>query len=226
MIQELMHVGFSEKEAKIYILLVQKGELSAVKISSELNYHRRTVYDILDSLFHRGYILRKKVENKEIFSAIEAEVIAKEAYEHYLDFKKILPKLQAKEQEELKVNIISGTMAIKILVEKLLPEKGELLVMGKGGYTIEQLGDSIYQYYGKLQEVNWRMIQTKGYTNTKFKPKQLRYYPEELETGFIVFSNMVYLFPKEKDLRLIEITNMPFANTFRIYFESMWKHLK
>ena len=226
MIEELINLGFSDKEARIYFLLCQFGELSAPKIAKELNMHRRTVYDLLDNLFNKGFISKKQINNKEVFSAVDSNIIAKEFYYKYISFKKAASNIKPK-KSNLSINVLKGNIAVKIIVENALKFKDEMLMLGRGGYTIEQLGDAIYQYIPRTKQLNWRMLQTVDYKKYKidFAPKELRFLPQNMsfETGFLTFKDRVYLFSNDSDLVVIEITNLAFANTFRNYFEIIWQ---
>ena len=228
MIEEFKKIGFQDKEAQLYILLIEKGELSAPKIAEILNLHRRTVYDILNKLIKNSYVSSKKINNKEVYSATDPKTIVRETYDNYLNFKKVISKLKTKEKNELRLNILQGHKAIKILVNNWLRSKEEASIIGRGGETIEQLKDSIYQYIPKTKQLKWKMIQKIEYKERYkglFKPDEIRFLTENinLETGFMVFSNRVYLFSKEKEIKLIEIIDENFAKTFKTYFEIIWK---
>lgn len=229
MIKELQDIGFSEKEAKIYILLAQQRELSAPKIAFFLNIDRRTVYDLLNSLFQKGWISRKRVQNREVFSIINASIIAEEFNEKLKNFEKIIPELKIKEKTDYpQINVLYGLKAIQTIVNQALKCKGEILLMGRGGYLIKQLGESKYQYISKLNKLNWKMIQTEDYKNKEFKPKEIRYLPKRIkfDTAFLTFSDKVYLFSKYEEIFLIEIINKAFAETFKEYFKLLWKIAK
>jgi len=167
---------------------------------------------------------RKKVQGTDNFSVIDASLIAKEYYNKYLHFKKIVPNLKKRTKEKTEVNVLFGKKAIETLVTNALREKGEIVLLGRGGYLIEQLGEAKHQYISKLKELDWKMIQTKDYKNKEFKPKEIRYLPEgsNIDTAFLTFSNKVYLFSKQKEIFIIEITDKSFANTFKTYFELFW----
>jgi sugar-specific transcriptional regulator TrmB len=225
MIEELMNVGFTKNEAKVYSLLSKEGDLSAPKIANILNIDRRTVYDTLNHLLKKGKVSKRSIQNKDVYSSTDIELINKEIYENYLDFKKIIPELKKSEKEKSKVNILLGLNAIKILVNKALEEKDEILLLGRGGYLAEQLKNSKYQYVPKLAKLNWRMIQTSDYSNNFFKPKSIRFLPENVtfETAFLTFSDKVYLFSKSEEIMLIEIIDKNFSKTFKEYFNIFWK---
>ncbi len=232
MIKEMQDLGFTEKEAQIYMILAREKELSAPKIALLLNIDRRTVYDVINSLFHKGYISRKKVQGKEIFSAINPELIVEEfsgkvenLRKGIAVFKKETNKLHRGYQE---VNILYGIRAIRLLINNALNSKSEILFMGRGGYLLEQMGESKNQFIHQLNSLNWKMIQTDDYRKIhkkrEFIPQEIKYIPENINLGvaYIVFDNKLYFFTKKKDIQVIEIIDKEFADTFKTYFNLLW----
>jgi len=235
MIAELEDLGFTRKEAQIYEILVKEKELSAPKIASLLGIDRRTVYDVINLLFRKGYVSSKKVQGKEIFSAIHPKYIAEDFSVKIDCLKKIIPLLtKQKVADEFyqEVNILYGKRAIQILVDNAIKSKSEILLMGRGGYLLEQLEESKNQFILKLNSLNWKMIQTKKYKEihkkSGFIPKEIRYLSDEtsLDVAFIVFDNKLYFFTKKKEIQLIEIIDKGFADTFKAYFRLLWKIAK
>ncbi|PIN93683.1 hypothetical protein COU54_02245 [Candidatus Pacearchaeota archaeon CG10_big_fil_rev_8_21_14_0_10_31_24] len=235
MIKELENFGFTEKEARIYVILTSERELSAPKIASLLNIDRRTVYDAINFLFHKGYISRKKVQGREIFSALHPDYIVKDFSDRIENFKKIIPVLlKPKETENLyqEINILYGLKAINLLITRAIKSKSEVFLMGRGGYLLEQLGKSKSQFIPKLNSLNWKMIQTNDYRKVHkkrdFIPKEIRYLPEniKLDIAYIVFDNNLYFFTKKKEIQLVEIIDKGFAQTFKTYFNLLWNIAK
>ncbi|MEK6792429.1 MAG: helix-turn-helix domain-containing protein [Nanoarchaeota archaeon] len=235
MIKELENIGFSEKEAQIYTALVRHREISAPKIALILNIDRRTVYDVINSLFHKGYVSRKKVQSKEVFSAVNPEIILDEFTEKIADLRSAIPLFNKeinKSEEYQEINVLYGVKAISLLINKALKSKSEVFMMGRGGYLLEQLGESKHQFVSKLNSLNWKMIQThdyKKYSNkSDFVPKEIRYLPDNVKFGvaYIVFDDKLYFFTKKKEIMLIEIVDDKFADTFKAYFSLFWKVAK
>lgn len=54
--QILMQNGLNEKEAKVYIAVLEGGEISVSHIAQKAHLKRTTVYDILESLKERGIL--------------------------------------------------------------------------------------------------------------------------------------------------------------------------
>lgn len=227
MIKEFKEIGFSEKEAKIYLLLVKDGELSAPKIAKTLGIERRTVYDIIETLFKKGWVSKKQIHNNHIYSITNPELIEDDIYEKYKSFKKIVPRLKnlKKDKTYPSINILYGKNAVKTLMLNLFKTKKNVSLMGRGGYLLEQLGDSKFQYIPKLKKLKLRMIQTKEFKDKLFELGQIRYFPKgaKFDTAFLTFSDYVYLFAKYEDIVLIEIKDKNFAKTYKTYFEYFWK---
>ena len=236
MVKELEELGFSEKEAKIYILLAREREVSAPKIATLLDIDRRTVYDTINALFHKGYVSRKKIQGKEVFSAVNPEIIIDNFKDKIENFKKIIPELlkpREKENERYQeINILYGIRAVESLLNNALKSKSEILLMGRGGYLLEQLRESKHQFIPKLNSLNWKMIQTNYYKKhskkEEFIPKEIRYLPDniKLDVAYIVFDNKLYFFTKKKEIMLIEIIDKAFSDTFRTYFKLLWNIAK
>lgn len=235
MIKELENIGFTEKEAQIYTALIKGRELSAPKIALLLNIDRRTVYDVINSLFHKGYVSRKKVQGKEVFSAVNPEIILDELTDKIENLKNAIPLFKKeinKSEDYQEINVLYGVKAISLLVNNALKSKSEVLMMGRGGYLLEQLGESKHQFVSKLNSLNWKMIQThdyKKYSNkSDFVPKEVRYLPDNIkfDVAYIVFDDKLYFFTKKKEIMLIEIVDNKFADTFKAYFSLFWNAAK
>jgi sugar-specific transcriptional regulator TrmB len=56
LINQLKKIGFSEKEALIYLQLVHAGGQSASTLAKKTRINRTTMYDILENLKSRGLI--------------------------------------------------------------------------------------------------------------------------------------------------------------------------
>jgi HTH-type transcriptional regulator, sugar sensing transcriptional regulator len=53
---ELVHLGFSSTEARIYLCLIGAGEMTGYQIGKELSLARSSVYPALDALYARGAV--------------------------------------------------------------------------------------------------------------------------------------------------------------------------
>lgn len=73
----LIGIGLSEKEASVYIALLELGRGTVSAISRRANINRTTGYDILDSLSTKGLVSISGKEPKQEYSAESPENLSK-----------------------------------------------------------------------------------------------------------------------------------------------------
>ena len=232
--EELINIGFNKREAEIYLALLSFGTTAASTLSKELSLDRRTIYDNLDIMAKKGFIIKTKIKNILHYESINPEDLKEDFKQKFKDYEKILPKLNELKQKEVKseYKIWFGVPAVTRIINNAFKTNEEILLMGRGGYLIDQLKESRYQYIPKLKKLNWKMIQTGDYKKNlhkqEFIPRKIKYLPSDLNlnTAFIVFEDKVYLFTKKQEIEIMEIISKPFANTFKTYFNLFWKLAK
>ena len=75
--ESLKEFGFSERESKVYIALLELGETTTGKISKMTRLNSSKIYDILERLIDKGlvsYVLKNKIK---YFNALEPQNILK-----------------------------------------------------------------------------------------------------------------------------------------------------
>jgi sugar-specific transcriptional regulator TrmB len=96
LLQDLEKLGLSDKEAKVFIGLLEGGEMSAIALSRNLNLHRQYIYTALASLKARGLVVQLGTERskwraqspRKLMSVAEEQTIrAQRAVEHLLALK-------------------------------------------------------------------------------------------------------------------------------------------
>jgi sugar-specific transcriptional regulator TrmB len=90
--KELQAVGFSEKQAKVYVACLELGPSPVQKIAQRAGLVRPTAYVIVDELKGRGLIQEVVMKKKKMFSAVDPEnvfaLLRKEQTEHESKIKK------------------------------------------------------------------------------------------------------------------------------------------
>jgi len=76
---QLQNAGFSEKEAKIYLFLVENNGASVHEITSHTQLHRTTIYTVLLSLSIKGIITEIKKGKKKFFVPEHPQVLERVA---------------------------------------------------------------------------------------------------------------------------------------------------
>ncbi len=91
--KELQQLNFDEKEADIYLALLELGEANIEQIAKKSSIKRTTVYHVIESLKEKGYIEMSKVGKKTLYYALNPKKIGETLEEKKLVFEKIMPGL-------------------------------------------------------------------------------------------------------------------------------------
>lgn len=233
-INTLKEIGLEDNEAEIYIILLENGQSSANFISKKTNLHRRTIYDTLDRLSQKNLASGIRKDGVKIFRALNPKRLKQDLKQKQNNLKKIMPdisKLYKEKKYPAGISIHTGKNSVKPMVEDAMKSKKEILMMGRGGKTMDVLQKSAYQYFGKLATTKWRMIQKriKG-LNKKiggFRGGETRYLDSKhFYSAFCVAGNNVYIYLPDKEHTIIRIHNKKTAITYKTYFEILWKIAK
>jgi HTH-type transcriptional regulator, sugar sensing transcriptional regulator len=107
LIQNLSNVGIPEKEARVYIALLQLGKASAYSISERSGLKKATTYVILDELIKKGLVTKIPRVKKQQYIAKPPEEFFAAAEERLKQAKKALPELiTMAESEKVKVQTL------------------------------------------------------------------------------------------------------------------------
>jgi sugar-specific transcriptional regulator TrmB len=66
-IQQLIDIGFTENQAKVYFSLFKKPGSSAGEISKETSLDRSFVYTVIESLIKKGLVYSSLIKNRRVF---------------------------------------------------------------------------------------------------------------------------------------------------------------
>jgi HTH-type transcriptional regulator, sugar sensing transcriptional regulator len=93
--RQLDQFGLSEKEARVYLAVLQLGESSVQVIAAKAEIHRVSTYDILDSLIEKGFVRKLKRGSKTVLSVVEPEATMADIRRKSDLFASLLPELNA-----------------------------------------------------------------------------------------------------------------------------------
>ncbi|PIR04575.1 MAG: hypothetical protein COV59_00415 [Candidatus Magasanikbacteria bacterium CG11_big_fil_rev_8_21_14_0_20_39_34] len=116
MIQEtLKHLGLSEKEIQIYLVVLQYGSIGATKISKNTQINRTTVYSVLKEL------VAKKLITEDLASPI-AKFVARPPESIEIQIKREEEKLKTKKQWAMRAvrELTTLTQSTKYSVPKIV----------------------------------------------------------------------------------------------------------
>ncbi len=93
MLQDLIKLGFSEGEAKVYMAALELGETSVARIAGKAKLERTTVYGFIESLKKRGYLTVSMQGKKTVYSANNPKRLKSEQEEKNKLIESVLPEL-------------------------------------------------------------------------------------------------------------------------------------
>ncbi len=91
--KELKKLNFDEKEADVYLALLELGEANIEQIAKKSGVKRTTVYYVIDTLKEKGYIEMSKSGKKILYYALNPKKIGESLEEKKRIFEKIMPGL-------------------------------------------------------------------------------------------------------------------------------------
>lgn len=201
LITDLIDLGLSPQEAKVYLALVELGSSYVSLIAKKSKINRVGCYHTLNKLVKRGLINSFEKENIKFFSAENPKNIVNKQTELLKKAEKILPELlslKSSSQYSPKIKYYEGINGIKNIFEDTLLTKDELL-----GYTnLEDLPKVIPEDFLKDY--------AKRKTTLRIKTRML----SPISTHGLKYLKTYY--PKNFDDNLVEIL---FVNRKQFMFE-------
>lgn len=247
-IKLLTPFGLSEQEAKIYLLLVRKGVLSALTISREIHMARTKVYRILDKLLAKNLVtvrLDDMGKKFEVGSYKELEFLVAEKETEAAKLKNDLPMvfnqlavLAGHGSGESKVLYYTGIEGLKQITWNSLRTKEVLRIFERS--SMNEFMDK--NYAEKMRE---RFVENDVHTHQLTNLKHMEAYtknaehvkrtevrhldPAEMEVVFemLVYNDVVAIYNfTDEDKFGVEIYNDKLAKMQKQLFDYIWKKAK
>ena len=231
--ESLEKAGLTRVESKVYLTLIDLGPSLAGQISKKSGIHRRTIYDALDRLAEKGLISYIVKNNRKYFEAANPERIVDLMKEKEAEVRNSLPGLMdlfTKTKIKEETLFYKGKDGLKTAFEDQIQEGREILVLGASAEAREILSFYLHWYNQRRKEKKIRLriiadISTKGKMHAPLS--EFRYLPNLGLASMNIYADKVaiILWSKEKPVAII-IKNPEIANSYRIFFEHMWKTAK
>ena len=221
----------TDNEIKVYLALINFGPCLAGLISRKTGLHRRTVYDLTDTLIKKGFIGYIKQNNRRLFSASNPGRIIEILREKESLLLPVVEKLKekyssVKEKEE--TIFYKGKEGIKAVFEEQLNSK-EVLILGASSKAYETLQFYFHWYDKKRKEkkIKARII-AQDKAIKRLPLSEIRYLPEKYSSPMAIniYGDKVAIILWAKQPVAIIIKQKDIAEGYRNYFELLWKIAK
>ncbi|MDD3175600.1 MAG: helix-turn-helix domain-containing protein [Candidatus Nanoarchaeia archaeon] len=232
-LERLKEADLTGNEAKVYYELLKKGELVANQLAKNLSLDRNLTYSVLNKLIDKGQVSYIIKNNKKYFSITKSENLLNSLKTKELLVKELiedLNKIHIVEESEQEIVVLEGKDGLRTLLNLVIKEK-EFCAFASTGWAYYQL----YEMPRVAKEFITKKVNVRLIGHTKLKKTEAfklpnakyRYVDVESKSPTSIFGDYVsiHLTTREKPL-IILIKNKDIAETYRNYFEFMWKFAK
>lgn len=228
---DLRDAGLTENETKVYTALIDLGPSLAGKISRKTGLHRRTVYDVTETLIQKGLISYILENNRRVFTAANPKQILYLLEEKKNSLNPLVEMLQSKfntTRKKEQTNFYRGKNGLKMVFENQL-NYPEILILGATREAYEAMPYYFKWFNERRKErkvklriiTSDRNIQPKMLAETKYLPKE---YADHMVINIYGDSVAMILWSKKPFALVVE--QEEFARGYKKYFELMWKIAK
>ena len=242
---ELVKIGLTKGEAKVYISLIELGSCTVGPIVKKSGVAYSNIYEILERLKNKGlasFIIRGK---RRYFQAARPENLSDYLEKRENDIKaqkeilsKMLPALNSLHQikPEQEAEIFVGFKGLKAAYLKIAADyKGEewlFFYIHREGYSKESdvFFRNMSRWFRKLSSLSARGICNEEYRKSKYIQNatfmKIRYVNFPIPGTIDICRNKILLVSWSVRPVAFLITSQEVADTMREYFESVWKAAK
>lgn len=244
----LKSLGLNEKQQKLYIHLLEKGELSASQLGQNLGEQRTNIYLLLDSLINMGLVEKDESVAVTRFKVTSPDKLQeamltkqKQLAMYSSQMKKDLPELLGLfhlNTAHEGMAYFEGIKGYEAALEDMIKSKNEVCVFG--ATNIEAVRPDAWSILlRKLQKrglakVETRIIFEESLRNSPDlsvktseilkKSMQVRFWGKSLFDGEIaIYGNTVVLTTYDEKLTSIVLKNRALATTFQSIFNAAWE---
>lgn len=247
LISTLSPFGLSEEEAAIYLLLLDKGDSSALKISREIHIARTKVYRLLDKLISKQLVIQKLDDAGFKFQAANPESIRQLVLQKEVEVKSLrqelpfvlsqLHSISPKGKEKSKVLYYTGKEGLAQVTYNSLRTKGILRTIevssGMDYFLDEEYSEKLRGMFLENKIHTRQLSNIKEFKNwtklTEFvKYCELRYIPpQQLKPTFetLIYNNVYVLYQcVGEEIFCVEIYNEHLATMQKQIHDFLWEH--
>lgn len=234
----LQHLGLNEKQAKVYLALLQMGKGSVPAISVKAGTKRPTTYLLLEELRMKGLVTLLPRSGKVLYTPNSPEQLLEEQREKQQLIKANMPELMAMfntKKEKPKVTYYQGEGSVVKLYDEIFKEKeiafyGSIGSISPGVYKqIEKLLPRIEKDGMAVREILQSDEKSIEFAkNTVSETHKVKLVSEQfkLPTDNMIFGNKVAIITYKDEPMAVVIESSDVVETYKSMFEMVWNSIK
>jgi len=240
---ELLKLGFTSRQADIYLALLSMGETSIGPLERKLRLHRQLIYNAIEELKDRDLVKVLPRGNRRYFSAADPENILENIRGKMSLAKTIIPKLSQQRaviKHAHEIEIFEGTDGVQKffrLVLQKFPKDSTAYIIGGGASKFMKITSkgNFFRQYENMRLRRGIRHKILLYENQKRDPDidlytskrdlvDYRFLPDEfdqpLATG--IWSDRISLFIFGDEPMIISLEGKKLVDTYKNYFKLLW----
>lgn len=228
--EQLLAIGFNDKDAEIYLALIKLEKANIAEIMKTTSIERRTIYDVLERLIQKGWASYFEENGKKYYLPTKPEIILQDLENKKENFQKIIPKLNSLKEKssEAKVEILKGTKGLRTIFMEIINLHETHYSFGNITPFIsdEKYVPAVKDFLSYLEErsVKEKVIYPKGENIVKIKGGQYKELDEKLipPTPTIIYGDITAQFIFTDPITIIKISSPEITKTNKKYFDTFW----
>lgn len=236
--KQLQELGFSEKEAQIYISLNTYGPSPASTLAKRTNIKRGSIYDILNSLIEKNVVTSFQQGAYTYFGIDDIKKVIQQEKEKVKIAHEVVDILKTLQQtqETIDIQYYNGEEGYKEMYEDILQAKTDEIRVFIHLDNFHSVLDPIYEEKWTLKriknKIKARLIMQDTPYAQKFQAEDKKLFRETrliqkpvFESTCILYSDYITLFDAKEHFTGIRIHHKNFANMFSAIFNGYWEIL-
>jgi len=239
-IKALENLGLSEKEAKVYLALLELGQASAYRVAQKSGVKKPTTYVLLDELRNKELVVKMPGDKTQMFIAKSPEEFFASARHRVNSAVESLPEILSvmKKQNKVRTMYFEGVDGLQqaLWYEMKANTDNELI----GFYAhAENMKQELYDLSWKwAEDMSQNNISVRGFvpahdSNIPYRQSDKKYNREMRELPYEIYSSETSMDVMGDFVRIIDLTksspqaiiieNERTAKMVKQIFEMMWK---
>ncbi len=238
-IDTLTHLGLSDKEARVYLALLELGPTSAYAVAMKAKLKKPTVYFIMDQLVEKALVARVLRKRKQLFAARSPNELLRIEKARVRDLEQLVPELLAMAHDQtgaqVRTLVFEGTHGLEQAYYHRVDELHDSELLGFYGSArdinpdIENIVLEINSYWAR-HNIKTRAIVPRHSSLAKYRARDKEHkrevkivpyskYPSDVSIEITpLFVRMVMF----KDAQCLIIENEKIVTVMRHIFEMVW----
>ncbi len=226
----LESLGIEPKEAKVYLSLLEQGEVTATILAKRTGLDRTLMYQLTNKLCEKGlaaYIIKNNVR---YFKASSPETILEQFEQKRQNLQAIFPELKARQNvvvPDTKIEVYRGREGINTILKMIIREKQPYFILGgaQEACSYFKLENAIFVKQAEKENLAGKVI---ARNEDKFfigVNEEFRLVPAELitSTTTMMWGNKTAIFVWADPYYAILIDQESITKSNIAYFEYLWK---